>query len=118
MIKNTIINISLIRKQDYICVQGFLTKMEEIIRISLSSGTVLTPLIYTDGEYYAFENTPYILSVESKNMELSCYEDGKLMKMTPDEEKFAKNCINHYRQIYNLPPIFENYYGGDENGTV
>lgn len=91
---------------------------EEIIRISLSSGTVLTPLIYTDGEYYAFENTPYILSVESKNMELSCYEDGKLMKMTPDEEKFAKNCINHYRQIYNLPPIFENYYGGDENGTV
>lgn len=91
---------------------------EEIIWGSLSSGTVLTPLTYTDDGYYAFEDTSYKLSAEPKSGELSCYKDGKPIKTTPNEEKFAKICIDHYRQIYNLPPIFENQYGGNENGTV
>ena len=89
------------------------------LHFSAETGNVLSAFQYTANNRYAIDYTSFELAVEKKTSALTCLSDGEPIEMTIAEEEFAQLYINHYRQIYNLPPIrFRNVNGGDENGTV
>ena len=85
----------------------------------LSNNNFLSAFQYTANNRYAIPYSSFELIVDKKTSTLTCLSFGEPIELTATEESFAQIYINHYRQIYNLPPIqFKNVHGGGENGTV
>lgn len=93
--------------------------MARRLRSSMESGNVLSAFQYTDDNRYVIPGSSFALTVDKKTSELTCLSGEEPIVLTEAETKFAQMYINHYRQIYLLPPIqFKNVNGGDEHGTV
>lgn len=93
--------------------------MARRLRSSMESGNVLSAFQYTDDNRYIIAGSPFALTVDKKTSKLTCLSGDEPIALTGAEAKFVQMYINHYRQIYHLPPIrFQNVNGGDENGTV
>ena len=93
--------------------------MARRLRSSTETGNVLSAFQFTDNNRYAIPNPSFELAVNKKTSELTCLSGDEPIALTEAEMKFAQIYVNHYRQIYHLPPIkFMNNNGGDEYGTV
>lgn len=93
--------------------------MARRLRSSTETGNVLSAFQYTDNNRYVIAGSSLELAVNKKTTELTCLSGDEPIALTEAEMKFAQIYVNHYRQIYHLPPIkFMNNNGGDEYGTV
>lgn len=88
------------------------------LRLRSEEGSGLSAFKYTDNNRYEIFRSPYSLTVDAKTKSLICKADGVQIELSTAEKTYAQIYINHYRQLYNLPPIRFDETGGEINGTV
>ena len=92
--------------------------VSEWLRGSLQLGTGLSALRYSDSNRYDILFTKYSLEVDPISKSIRCLEGLQPIKLNASEEEYAQIYINHYRRIYNLPPIHFESSGGENCADV